>query len=137
MNEIDIGYIAGIVDGEGWITIYPHKSGGKSRGYIYTLVRVGIANNDYGMLLHIQSLLKEIKVNAKIYKVDKTAKVYKGSLHRTEVSYQFHVNVQPEVKRFLELIQPHLQCKAKLEKALEALKLLETRPCERVGHFKP
>jgi len=47
MNEIDLAYVAGIIDGEGWIGIRRKKGlRNKLRGYSYAIgVSVGMAND--------------------------------------------------------------------------------------------
>jgi hypothetical protein len=107
---IQRAYIAGILDGEGSITLWKNP---KKNNKPNVLIR--IINTDKNLLHY---LLKVIKVGS-VYKVKTSPNAFKSNLQ----VYQWAVNGTYTAKNFLNILMPYLIIKR--SKAEKALKLIE------------
>jgi len=111
MQERDLGWIAGIVDGEGTITIC------RISGYMRPIVQV--VNTNMSLLLEVQQIFAEI-----IGKKTRICMITRYKKHTLDC-YRIQVTKQFEVETILKTIKPYLI--AKVEQARLVLDFLEIR----------
>lgn len=100
LKKTDKAWIAGIIDGEGSLSLPKHQS------------KVQVGNTDFGMLERLKELCGGKIYNSGRKKYNKRHKPCKfWVLYKKE-----------KVKKFLKEIYPYLVCKSKREKAEELLK---------------
>ena len=109
MTEFDLAYLAGIIDGEGCITIKVQKKPRQNR--LTYEVQIMVANTN----LKLMDWLKE-RFDGNYYTINK-----KSQRHKTGYLWHFHKNI----KEVLEGVLPYLVFKT--EQAEIALKLLELK----------
>ena len=109
MQERDLGWIAGIVDGEGTITIC------RISGYMRPIVQV--VNTNMSLLLEVQQIFAEI-----IGKKTRICMITRYKKHTLDC-YRIQVTKQFEVETILKTIKPYLI--AKVEQARLVLDFLD------------
>ena len=97
MKRTDLAYLAGILDGEGSISIHKHKDKNSQLGYYYQLV-INVANTNEWLINWIH-----LNFGGNIYKKRMLAKHYKQVYLWSASSNQ--------AKTLLELILPYLRLK--------------------------
>lgn len=100
VSQIDIGWTAGIIDGEGSVIAGPRPKQ-KGRISVGWYTRVSVANTDIRMLEKLKSLWGGYISGAKVNRPDRCLDIYAWSIN--------HKKVIP----FLEQIEPHLIVKRK------------------------
>lgn len=102
ISETDKAYIAGIMDGEGDIALFPSYPRGKK----YLSVRIGISNTSLDLLLWIQSLYGGKIADRTEESVSPTTK-----RHGRKPFYRWNLHGQARIERFLHDINPYLKIK--------------------------
>jgi len=115
MTEFDLAYLAGIIDGEGCITIKVQKKPRQNR--LTYEVQIMVANTN----LKLMDWLKE-RFDGNYYTINK-----KSQRHKTGYLWHFHKNKEEVLKKIL----PYLVFKN--EQAELALKVLEIK---KEGYYK-
>lgn len=113
--EIDLAYLAGIIDGEGHIRAKTHRHKGDGRIRREVFLTINQSNQHFDLIVYLQ---KTFSIGA-IYRQGANA-------HRWQVSRG------AELQAILEAVLPYLVLKN--DQANEALKLLEER--QRFNHMK-
>lgn len=111
MDDVDIGWLAGIIDGEGSISMTITNK------RVYT-PWVTIYNTDEKIILKVQSLLESIGVSKPVHKFGR-----KNPHHKP--SYHIQISKHAEIKLLLDLVVPHLS--GKRERAEIMLEFVNAR----------
>lgn len=108
MDKTSFAYIAGLIDGEGHISLIKHKAYDdrlkkySENAYVYS-VRVGITNTDKGM---IDWLVSTVGGN-----------VTKDKSNRTKQIYRWTFNGTSKLEHFLLSVIPYMRIQCKKERA--------------------
>lgn len=133
MNNTDLAYIAGLIDGEGTITINRHRNKSK-RGWVYQPC-VSISNTVPSLCMWVQSVTGMGNVNSKDYK---------NRNKRYRLPWVWQVFNMEEIVVLLTKLIPFL--KLKREQALLLVRFCEERikqnrrwvpDRDRMGRFVP
>lgn len=111
-SKIDFGYLAGLIDGDGYIYICPEKS---LRKYPRSKVTIVITSSDRKFLEQIRDQLK----SGGIY--DRGEKDFHK--YSSKTTYNYMINKREDVCRILEGVLPYLILKKEIaQQALDVLK---------------
>lgn len=102
ISEIDLSYIAGMLDGEG--SIYPFQTG----------FRIGIANSDEAVIRWMHGVIGIGKV-----------RISKAREHQHLDSYCLDISRHGDIWGFLEVVMPYLRIKK--QKAINAINHYEAK----------
>lgn len=135
MKAIDLAYLAGIIDGEGTLTVthWDRKRRGKKKGIIkYLTPRLTISNTSMILMNESRRILEEICcVN-----VSKSNHVKKQKKHYKQC-YQFAVSGKPNILKVVNLILPYLKVKKKHGELLKEFCELPDRSPNNIGLLYP
>lgn len=118
MTDTELAYIAGIIDGEGCIEVYSHKSN-KYAGY-RTTFKLSVTNTE---LILIRWILNTTGIGA--------ISTFKNKDENHKVAYRWNICAR-QAGTFLRLIRPWLIVKAgqaDVALALDAMELAEGTKC--------
>ncbi len=101
ITEIERAWLAGIIDGEGSISLFSNQ---EKSGSIKIKPVINFVNTDLGIVNEALSILH--KAGCKPYIVNRRQST-KNSRHRDVVEVK--ASSVPEVKKFLELVAPYLK----------------------------
>jgi hypothetical protein len=102
LSDKDLGWLAGIVDGEGCIVVNLQEN---SR-----LVRVCITNTDTGILSEVERILDLIGIY-------KTKRMKQKEYANRKQCYTVEVNRQADATHLLKIIKPYMKSSDKINKA--------------------
>lgn len=107
VSKTDYAYIAGILDGEGHISLIKHNAYGKHKkkyenSYVYS-VRVGITNKDKTLIDWLQSTIG--------------GNVLKDKAARPSFIYRWTFNGTAKLEQFLLSVIPYMRIPGKIERA--------------------
>lgn len=103
----NIGWLAGIIDGEGSIAHYysKRKDGGKkSPSY-----GVYIINSDMEILNHVKSIYNDLGIYANINLKSSSRRQNENSFKFSKPCYEMVVRRRLDVEKLLKLVTPHLK----------------------------
>ena len=121
LSELQIGYLAGIMDGEGCITFVYHKSKTNVNVLYSPVVYVcAVANSNPLIIQTVESLLKNLPIRYKVYSPKK-----EWNKKAKKKPYAIHLMGMNSAKHFLNVICEHLSGKKK--QAELVLEYLERR----------
>jgi hypothetical protein len=121
LSELQIGYLAGIMDGEGTITFVYHKSKTNVNVLYSPVVYIcAVANSNPLIIQAVESLLKNLPIRYKIYSPKK-----EWNKKAKKKPYAIHLMGMDSAKGFLNVICKHL--KGKRQQAELVLEYLERR----------
>lgn len=130
-ENFKIGWLAGIIDGEGSLAhYYCRRKGTTKEGKPYALspiYGVVIVNTDIDILNEAQRIYGTLGVHTKINQKSATRKQREGSFEYTKNSYELVVRRRRDVETVLKLVEPYL-VGYKKQKALDMLKHFDSRP---------
>lgn len=101
ITEIERAWLAGIIDGEGSISLFSHQ---EKSGSIKIKPVVNFVNTDLGIVNEALSILH--KAGCKPYIVNRRQSI-KNQRHKDVVEVK--VSAIPEVKKFLDIVVPYLK----------------------------
>lgn len=136
VTEGEIGWLAGIIEGEGSITMNVRKKSWKGWEGVGVDLTVCVANTDGGVIEKTNSILERLigaqpriveTVKSPVYKKDGTAYV---NLNKTVM--QVHVNKMVHILTVLKAIEPHMGGE-KRARARLAMKFVERRIAKKTG----
>ncbi len=104
MNDVDLGWLAGIMDGEGTITMVK-RYGKHRRGFNFRSPALSMTSTDYEILVRVQRL-----AGGTINKVTRYRE-------RVKQAWIWSRNGGPIILETLRLIEPHLSCPKKQRRA--------------------
>ena len=114
----NIGWLAGIIDGEGYLGLRLHKD---YRGYDYVRPEMHICNTDEQIILKARDiLLQHCQVNAYV----RLQKIGKGS--KQKQVYRLQTRDMHKMKRILDVVHPYLTGN-KLERTTYILEFCNSR----------
>ncbi len=131
LSKEDIIYIAGFLDGEGWIGLQKTPIKRSRWAYTYYLVRIGVSNTNKEILEWLQSSTGKgyIRVNASNLK-----------LPNRKPCWMWDISGKNAIE-FLELIYPYLKIKKEVVTTImELRKVIDTQKEERLSQkikYKP
>jgi hypothetical protein len=127
----DIGWLAGIIDGEGSLAHYYSKRKGQSKlGVPYKespIFGVYIINTDMEIMRHAKSIYNELGLFAQINLKSASRKQREGSFYGTKPCYELVVRRRRDVEELLRLVTPYLRG-YKRAKAQAMLDFFLTKP---------
>ncbi len=130
-KHFDIGWLAGIFDGEGSITFYNQKEIDRRRGnYIIRHskhTRWVIVNTDTEIIKKSLEILTRLDIVAYVNQKSATKKQREGSFKYTKPCYEIIVSQRKSVQKIMELITP-LLVSYKKQKSIFVLEYLHTHP---------
>jgi hypothetical protein len=119
MDAVDIGWLAGIMDGEGTVTLMKRYGKNNTRFRQPTL---SITSTDYEILARVQSLIAGTICNVSKYK------------ERMKSAWIWSLNGSGRVFGVLQVIGPHLSCPKKKRRTAYLLDHY-LRVTKRNGHY--
>jgi hypothetical protein len=121
LSDLQVGYLAGIMDGEGTITFVYHKCKTNVNVIHSPVVFVcAVANSNPEIIKNVTSLLDRLPVRYKVFSPKK-----EWNKKAKKRPYAVHVQGMDSAKAFLKIIGPHLS--GKREQADLTLEYLERR----------
>jgi hypothetical protein len=121
LSELQIGYLAGIMDGEGTITFVYHKSKTNVNVIHSPVVYVSaVANSNPLIIQHVSSLLDKLPIRYKVFSPKK-----EWNPKAKKKPYAIHIMGMDSAKLYLKVIGPYLS--GKKEQAELTLEYLERR----------
>lgn len=131
ITHFDIGWLAGIVDGEGSIVHYFSTQHDRRRGkHIvrkFPLSRIVIVNTDYGIVKRFAELLMKLDIVGYINQKCSSKKQRIGSFYFTKPCLEVICQRRMDVEKLARLIEPHLSGNKK-QKALKLIEYFNTHP---------
>ena len=130
-----IGWLAGIVDGEGCVSHYNVKrrsyySSIRNKTYerkLSPMYAVVIVNTDLGIVNEVENVLKELDIFYATNIKTSSTKFREGSFAPSKDCYQVSVRRRLDVEKLLKIIEPYLYGKKK-QKAIDLLKFFSLNP---------
>jgi len=124
--NIKIGWLAGIVDGEGSIGHYNSKRKGypNSPSPQYSVV---IVNTDLAIINAVEDILTMLKIFYSTNIKSSSTKFREGTFAPAKDCYQVSVRRRLDVEKILKLLEPQL-CGYKKQKATDLLKFFVDKP---------
>lgn len=98
LTNVDFAYIAGIIDGEGFLSIRKHKDKRIPRGWSLQ-PQVGVWNTDEKLITYLNLCIKGTYIRNRIYP---------SSNPNAKPSYLWMIQGNKKIKGFLESILPYL-----------------------------
>ncbi len=129
--HFDIGWLAGILDGEGSIVHYMAKNHDRRRGKhiirYSKLTRVCIINTDERIVEKVLNILTKLDILAYVNQKSASKKQRIGSYRYTKPCFEIIISQRRSVEKILDLLTPHLSgCKK--DKAFTVLDYYKTHP---------
>jgi len=115
MPTENLAYLAGIIDGEGCITLWLKRQSGRH------LCRVSITNKDEGILSACREILRNINIFFCEYP------------HSTKGCFIIEINRALEAKKLLELLMPYMKSYKNKKKAIDFIQYIEANPYDKLG----
>ena len=125
LTHFDIGWLAGIVEGEGSIAHYYSKT--KRGGKPSPMYGVCIVNTDLGILNRVKVIYDKMGLFANINPKSASKKLRVGSYTFTKPCYELIVRRRLDVEKLLKLIAPYMWGYKK-QKAEALLKFFSLNP---------
>ena len=129
LNEFEIGWLAGIIDGEGSITLNVRKKHWKGWNGIGVDMKIIIVNTDGGIIDKVISIMNKICIEPHLLEkgtnpiYSETGKTYHNP---TKTMLVITISKMAELLKILNLIQPHLSGEKK-HRASIIMKFIERR----------
>ena len=114
----EIGWLAGIIDGEGSFYMYPTFAEGKKQKYRRFAVGFGVSNTDEGLILKVAELCDKIDSKLRI-------KEYKSKSVKKKKYWKAETQTMAKVRRIIKVTLPYLTCKQVRAKLL--LRFIDSR----------
>lgn len=131
VTHFEIGWLAGIVDGEGSLAFYFSRRKDGKGGFTYRkspTYRIHIINSDMGILKKAQDILFRLGISfAPIREKSATKKQREDSYTFSKPCYNIDVSRRKDVEKYLSVIVDHLQGNKK-EKAKKMIKFFRVNP---------
>lgn len=131
VSYFDIGWLAGIIDGEGSLAFYYCRRKGQSKlGVPYKespIFGVYIINTDMEIMNHAKSIYEKWGLFAQINLKSASKKQREGSFSGTKPCYELIVRRRRDVEELLKFITPYLKGYKKA-KAQTMLNFFLTKP---------
>lgn len=126
LKHFEIGWLAGIIDGEGSLAHY-YCSRGNPNLKKSPIYGVYIVNSDMNILNKVKDIYDRFGIFAQINLKSANKKQREGSFAFTKPCYELIVRRRLDVERLLKLVVPYLQGKKK-EKAESMLNFFSLNP---------
>lgn len=126
--DLELAWLAGIIEGEGWIslTIVSSEKSNKSKLPAFTAV-IGITNTDFQIIEKIESIFK--KLDLKYRRYYRAAKIGSDGISRKE-KIDLSVYARNHLKKLITSILPyvHGEKKNRIEKLLQFFQIRDSKP---------
>lgn len=131
--ELDISWLTGIIEGEGWISLIYFKRDQKNGNYTRALTpNIGVVNCDALIINKVKELFELLNIKYR-YQIRKSFIAKDGSTRKEK--YEISVAAHSSVKKLIHSIFPYMigDKKNRALKLLDFLKIRENKP--RTGKF--
>lgn len=119
----DLGWLAGITDGEGCIALLVFGKAPSREGRFRLQMRVTIANSNEGVSDRITRTLAQLGIG---FHIQKQASKSKG-VATGRIMVLVHISTIPMIEKFLDIVLPHMSDTNKLERGRILLQLIRQR----------
>lgn len=130
-QHFNIGWLAGIFDGEGSLAFYDLKNTDRRRGNCIIRhskhTRWVIINTDVEIIEKVLRLLTSLDILAYVNQKSASKKQREGSFKYTKPCFEIIVSQRNSVEKIMEIITPHL-VSYKKAKSVEVLDYLHSHP---------
>lgn len=126
--DLDLAWLAGIIEGEGWISLSIVSSQRPDkRIYPAFVPNIGVTNTDFVMIAKIESIFKELEI--KYAKQERKSFVGSDGISR-KAKIELTVRAKDDVKKLGSSILPfvHGEKKSRIHKLFEFYKVRESKP---------
>jgi len=104
-TEVELAWLAGIIEGEGWITMSAHRCSKKEWAGGYILApKIGVCNTDAGIIRKIRQIFDKLGTNNYIFEYRTTCQNFKSGTTILEVS----TKRLDTIKNILTSIMPYM-----------------------------
>lgn len=131
VSHFNIGWLAGIFDGEGTVRLYISKNHDRRRGkHIIrdnTVYRLQIVNTDIAILTKVLDILTRLDILAYVYQKSASKKAREGSFKFSKPCFDIIISQRRSIEKLTRLIYPHLAGDKK-DKCLKLMKYFNIHP---------
>lgn len=126
--DIDLAWLTGIIEGEGWVSLIFYKSNQKNGTYTPALKgNIGVVNCDFKIMNKVKSILELLNIKIR-YNHRKSFTGSDGSSRKEKV--EISVENRSSLRKLCETIHPYMigDKKQRVECILEFLSIRESKP---------
>lgn len=125
--EIDLAWLTGLIEGEGWVSILYYKSNQKNNTYTPALkASIGVVNCDFLIMNKIMSILTNLDI--KFRKNLRKAAIGSDGISRKE-KLEIYIDNQHSLKKLANVILPFIigEKKFRVEKVIQFLQIRQLK----------